>query len=190
MSSNYGFDHGVLEANVDLRFALGCRQRRQFEDPGSVGKQVDYSTSFILATRFLKIIWCVRSTLFSICPGFRSTPHYSSTGRPSIDPELMIRMLVVGYVYDPLGVTDLPEVNLAYRWFHRLGYRGRYPGPFGIFARRDERFRDGDWRQPRVPSQMRVRHRLQRRSAVPHWRPKSPCLRRLYVADEFLGYPS
>src|SRR5256714_15199954 len=35
-------------------------------------------------------------------------PHYSSMGRPSIDPELMIRMLVVGYVLrDPLGAADL-----------------------------------------------------------------------------------
>jgi transposase len=35
------------------------------------------------------------------------TPHYSSTGRPSIDPELMIRMLVVGYVF-AIGAADLP----------------------------------------------------------------------------------
>jgi transposase len=35
-------------------------------------------------------------------------PHYPSMGRPSIDPELMIRMLVVGYVCDPLGTADLP----------------------------------------------------------------------------------
>ena len=34
-------------------------------------------------------------------------PHYSSMGRPSIDPELMIRMLIVGYIFDPLGAINL-----------------------------------------------------------------------------------
>jgi transposase len=49
---------------------------------------------------FPKITWCGRSTLLSICPGSAAiAPHYSSMGRPSIDPELMIRMLVVGYVF-------------------------------------------------------------------------------------------
>jgi hypothetical protein len=54
-----------------------------------------------LATRFLKTICGGKSTLLWICPWLRSelAPHYSSMGRPSIDPELMIRMLVVGYVF-------------------------------------------------------------------------------------------
>src|SRR6266849_618234 len=47
-------------------------------------------------------------------------PHYSSMGRPSIDPELMIRMLVVGYVFairsERLICREV-QVNLAYRWF-------------------------------------------------------------------------
>jgi len=51
-------------------------------------------------------------------------PHYSSTGRPSIDPELMIRMLVVGYVFairsERLICSEV-QVNLAYRWFCKLG---------------------------------------------------------------------
>ena len=51
-------------------------------------------------------------------------PHYSSMGRPSIDPELMIRMLVVGYVFairsERLICREV-QVNLAYRWFCRLG---------------------------------------------------------------------
>jgi len=35
-------------------------------------------------------------------------PYYSDTGRPSIDPGLMIRMLIVGYVFcNPLRATDL-----------------------------------------------------------------------------------
>jgi hypothetical protein len=47
-------------------------------------------------------------------------PHYSSMGRPSIDPELMIRMLIVGYVFairsERLICREV-QVNLAYRWF-------------------------------------------------------------------------
>jgi YD repeat-containing protein len=51
-------------------------------------------------------------------------PHYSSMGRPSIDPELMIRMLVVGYVFahrSERSICREVQVNLAYRWFCRLG---------------------------------------------------------------------
>jgi Transposase domain (DUF772) len=51
-------------------------------------------------------------------------PHYSSMGRPSVDPELMIRMLVVGYVFairsERLICREV-QVNLAYRWFCKLG---------------------------------------------------------------------
>jgi transposase len=51
-------------------------------------------------------------------------PHYSSIGRPSIDPELMIRMLIVGYVFairsERLICREV-QVNLAYRWFCKLG---------------------------------------------------------------------
>ncbi|HXN21692.1 MAG TPA: transposase [Candidatus Dormibacteraeota bacterium] len=51
-------------------------------------------------------------------------PHYSSTGRPSIDPELMIRMLVVGSVFairsERLICREV-QVNWPYRWFCKLG---------------------------------------------------------------------
>jgi transposase len=50
--------------------------------------------------------------------------HYSHTGRPSIDPELMIRMLIIGYVFalrsERLLCREV-KVNLAYRWFCSLG---------------------------------------------------------------------
>src|SRR3954451_18665991 len=50
-------------------------------------------------------------------------PQYSSMGRPSLDPELMIRMLVVGYVFairsERLICREV-QLNLAYRWFCRL----------------------------------------------------------------------
>jgi len=50
-------------------------------------------------------------------------PFYSSTGRPSVDPELMIRMLIVGYAFGIRSERRLCEevhLNLAYRWFCRL----------------------------------------------------------------------
>lgn len=50
--------------------------------------------------------------------------YYSHTGRPSFDPELMIRMLIVGYCYGIRSERRLCEevsLNLAYRWFCRLG---------------------------------------------------------------------
>ena len=57
-------------------------------------------------------------------------PFYSTTGRPSIDPELMIRMLLVGYCYGIRSERRLCEevnFNLAYRWFCRLGLDGKVP---------------------------------------------------------------
>ena len=53
-------------------------------------------------------------------------PYYSSTGRPSIDPELMIRMLIIGYVFAIRSERALcrdVQVNFAYRWF--CGCRSR-----------------------------------------------------------------
>ena len=57
-------------------------------------------------------------------------PYYSSTGRPSVDPELLIRMLIVGYCYGIRSERRLCEevhLNLAYRWFCRLGLEGEVP---------------------------------------------------------------
>src|ERR1700680_2781217 len=50
-------------------------------------------------------------------------PFYSEIGRPSIDPELMLRMLIVGYCYGirfERKLCDEVELHLAYRWFCRL----------------------------------------------------------------------
>ena len=57
-------------------------------------------------------------------------PFYSTTGRPSIDPELMMRMLIVGYCMGIRSERRLCEevhLNLAYRWFCRLGLDGKVP---------------------------------------------------------------
>jgi transposase len=74
-------------------------------------------------------------------------PHYSPLGRPSIDPVLMIRMLIVGYVFairSERGLCREVQVNLAYRWFCGLGLEDKIPD-HSIFSRaRNERFRDHD----------------------------------------------
>ena len=56
--------------------------------------------------------------------------YYSHTGRPSIDPVLMIRMLIVGYVFAIRSERQLcaeVQVNLAYRWFCKLGIEDKIP---------------------------------------------------------------
>ena len=74
-------------------------------------------------------------------------PHYSSMGRPSIDPELMIRMLVVGYVFairsERLICREV-QVNLAYRWFCKLGIEDTIPDHSAFSRARNERFREGE----------------------------------------------
>jgi CheY-like chemotaxis protein len=70
--------------------------------------------------RFLDLSW-VHAEL---------APHYPSIGRPSIDPALMIRMLIVGYVFAIRSERALcrdVKVNLAYRWFCKLGIEDQIP---------------------------------------------------------------
>jgi transposase len=72
-------------------------------------------------------------------------PYYPKIGRPSIDPVLMIRMLVVGYAFAIRSERMLcreVQVNLAYRWFCGLSIEDKVPD-HSIFSRaRNERFRD------------------------------------------------
>ena len=75
------------------------------------------------------------------------SPYYSHTGRPSVDPELMIRMLLVGYCYSIRSERRLcreVEMNLAYRWFCRLGLEDRVPDHSSFSVNRHGRFRDSD----------------------------------------------
>jgi transposase len=70
---------------------------------------------------------------------------YSHTGRPSIDPELMIRMLVVGYCFGIRSERRLCEevhLNLAYRWFCQLGLEDPVPDHSTFSKNRHGRFRD------------------------------------------------
>ena len=72
---------------------------------------------------------------------------YSPIGRPSIDPELMVRMLVVGYCYGIRSERRLCEevhLNLAYRWFCRLGLEDEVPNHSTFSKNRHGRFRDSD----------------------------------------------
>jgi hypothetical protein len=77
-------------------------------------------------------------------------PHYSHLGRPSIDPVLMIRMLILGYVFairsERLLCREV-QVNLAYRWFCGLSIEDWIPD-HSAFSRRH--------RPPRVLRKRRV----------------------------------
>jgi transposase len=72
-------------------------------------------------------------------------PHYARGGRPSIAPELLIRMLLVGYLYGVRSERRLcgeVDLNLAFRWFCRLGLDGRVPDHSTFTKNRHGRFRD------------------------------------------------
>jgi len=72
---------------------------------------------------------------------------YSSIGRPSVDPELMIRMLLIGYCFGIRSERRLCEevhLNLAYRWFCRLGLEGQVPDHSTFSKNRHGRFRESD----------------------------------------------
>jgi transposase len=74
-------------------------------------------------------------------------PYYSHTGRPSIDPVLMTRMLIVGYVFAIRSERALcreVQLNLAYRWFCGLGIEDNIPDHSAFSRARNERFRDSD----------------------------------------------
>src|SRR6188472_838525 len=74
-------------------------------------------------------------------------PFYSEVGRPSIDPELMIRMLIVGYCFGIRSERRLCEevqLNLAYRWFCRLDLDAAVPDHSTFSKNRHGRFRESD----------------------------------------------
>src|SRR4026208_2296600 len=74
-------------------------------------------------------------------------PYYSAIGRPSVDPELMMRRLPVGYCFGIRSERRLCEevhLNLAYRWFCGLGLTGEVPDHSTFSKNRHGRFRDCD----------------------------------------------
>ena len=74
-------------------------------------------------------------------------PYYPKIGRPSIDPVLMIRMLIIGYVFGIRSERLLcreVKVNLAYRWFCGLSIEDAIPDHSAFSRARNERFRDSE----------------------------------------------
>src|SRR4026208_7008 len=74
-------------------------------------------------------------------------PFYSAIGRPSVDPELMIRMLIVGYclaIRSERRLCEEVHLNLAYRWFCRLGLDGQVPDHSTFSRNRHGRFRQSN----------------------------------------------
>jgi transposase len=77
----------------------------------------------------------------------RLQPYYSEIGRPSVDPELMIRMLIVGYCFglrSERKLTQEVELHLAYRWFCRLDLDDNVPHHSTFSENRLHRFRESD----------------------------------------------
>jgi transposase len=77
----------------------------------------------------------------------RLKPYYSEIGRPSIDPELMIRMLIIGYCYglrSERRLTQEVDLHLAYRWFCRLDLDDKVPHHSTFSENRLHRFRESD----------------------------------------------
>jgi transposase len=74
-------------------------------------------------------------------------PHYSDIGRPSVDPELMIRMLIVGYCYGIRSERKLCQevaLHLAYRWFCKLDLDDEVPHHSTLSTNRLGRFHESD----------------------------------------------
>jgi transposase len=74
-------------------------------------------------------------------------PYYSEIGRPSVDPELMIRMLIVGYccgIRSERRLTQEVELHLAYRWFCKLDLEDEVPHHSTFSLNRLGRFRESD----------------------------------------------
>src|SRR5262245_4056555 len=72
-------------------------------------------------------------------------PYYSEIGRPSVDPELMIRVLIVGYCFglrSERRLTQEVELHLAYRWFCRLDLDDKVPHHSTFSENRLHRFRE------------------------------------------------
>jgi transposase len=75
------------------------------------------------------------------------SPFYSHTGCPSVDPELLIRMMLIGYCYairSDRRLCQAVALDLAYRWFCRLGLEDRIPDHSTFSVNRHGRFRDSD----------------------------------------------
>ena len=75
----------------------------------------------------------------------RLKDSYSDTGRPSIDPELLLRILLIGYLYGITSERKLVEelrMHLAWRWFTGLGFDQEIPHHSTFSKNRHGRFQE------------------------------------------------
>ena len=72
---------------------------------------------------------------------------YSDTGRPSVDPELLLRILLIGYLYGITSERKLVEelgMHLAWRWFTGLGFHQPIPHHSTFSKNRHGRFQESN----------------------------------------------
>src|SRR5450432_1423642 len=127
----------------------GC-QRRRFAMMGrQTGDQSQLFYLFNLEERIPAghLLRRINPVVTGVLAGLREklAPVYSEIGRPSIDPELMIRMLIVGYCYGirfERRLCEEVELHLAYRWFCRLDLDDKVPDHSTFSVNRHGRFRD------------------------------------------------
>src|SRR6202161_4516951 len=77
----------------------------------------------------------------------RLKDSYSDTGRPSIDPELLLRILLIGYLYGISSERKLVEelrMHLAWRWFTGLGFDQEIPNYSTFSKNRHGRFQESN----------------------------------------------
>ena len=115
------------------------------------GDQAGLFYEFRLADRIPKdhLLRRINVVVGPVLDGVRGQlkPYYSQIGRPSIDPELMIRMLIVGYCFglrSERRLTQEVELHLAYRWFCRLDLDDKVPHHSTLSENRLHRFRESD----------------------------------------------
>src|SRR5258708_4524675 len=127
-------------------------QRRRFAMMGrQTGDQSQLFYLFNLEERIpaSHLLRRINPVVTQVLAGLREklAPFYSEIGRPSIDPELMIRMLIVGYCYGTRferRLCEEVEMHLAYRWFCRLDLDDKVPDHSTFSVNRHGRFRDSD----------------------------------------------
>jgi transposase len=93
------------------------------------------------------LVWKLRALLDLLWVYAELTPYYSAIGRPSIDPVLMIRMLIIGYVFairSERRICREVQVNLAYRCLCDLGLEDPIPDHSAFSRARHERLRASD----------------------------------------------
>ena len=115
------------------------------------GDQAGLFYEFRLADRIPKdhLLRRINVVVGPVLDGMRGQlkPYYSQIGRPWIDPELMIRMLIVGYCFglrSERRLTQEVELHLAYRWFCRLDLDDKVPHHSTFSENRLNRFRKSD----------------------------------------------